>query len=104
MQNEIETFEVRSITFVKWDFESELQVLHMCMMVDVLIILAPFLSFAFVYNFNKVHIMLVPMLNFLFNSLDCVKALVQKAKVIELVVEYDDKPLMQLFASWFSVL
>ncbi len=76
MQNEIETFEVYSITFAKRDFESKLQVLHMCMMVDVLIVLAPFLSFAFVYNFNKVHIMLVPMLDFLFNSLDCVKALV----------------------------
>jgi hypothetical protein len=48
----------------------------MCMMVDVLIVLAPLLSFAFVYNFNKVQIMLVPMLDFVFNSLDCVKALV----------------------------
>ncbi len=38
MQNEIETFEVRSITFAKRDFESELQVLHMCMMGDVLIL------------------------------------------------------------------
>lgn len=52
MQNEIKTFKVRSIRFAKRDFESELQVLHMCMMVDFLIVLAPFLSFAFVYNFN----------------------------------------------------
>lgn len=70
MQNEIETFEVCSITFFKRDFESKLQVLHMCMMVDVFIVLDPFLSFPFVYNFNKVHIMLVPMVDFLFNSLD----------------------------------
>jgi hypothetical protein len=43
MQNEIETFEIPSITFATRDFESELQVLHMCIMVDVLIVLAPFL-------------------------------------------------------------
>ncbi len=46
VQNKIETFDVCSITFAKRDFESELQVLHLCMMVDVLIVLAPFLSFA----------------------------------------------------------
>jgi hypothetical protein len=39
VQNKIETFDVCSITFAKRDFESELQVLHLCMMVDVLIVL-----------------------------------------------------------------
>jgi hypothetical protein len=68
----------------------------MHMMGEVLVVLAPFLAFSFVYKSSKAHNMSALMLNPWFKFLDVVKALVGQAKVIQTVEKYDSKALMPL--------
>jgi hypothetical protein len=63
MQNEIQHFETTSSNFVKGDFEFKLQTFCMHVMGEILVILAPFLTFASTYNSNKVQNMLALLLN-----------------------------------------
>jgi hypothetical protein len=63
MKSETCQYEVSSTMFVRGDFESKLQVLCMCMMLEVMAILLPFMSFAIVYNANKTHNMFMFMLD-----------------------------------------
>jgi len=65
------------------------------MVVEVQVVLTPFLAFTSSYNANKVHNMLALMLDLHFKPLDVVKAFVGWAKVIQIVVEYDNKILLQ---------
>lgn len=57
----------------------------MCMMVQVLVALSPFLAFAYAYNPSKVHNMLALMLDMHFKSLDVMKILVKWVNVIQMV-------------------
>jgi hypothetical protein len=60
---------MNSINFVKGDFEHELGDLRMCMITKMLVVLVPFMSFAYIYNVNKTHNMLVLMLTCVLNPL-----------------------------------
>jgi len=60
---------------VKGDFESKLGALQVHMMVEVQIVLAPFLAFTSFYNVSKVNNMLALMLDPCFKSLDVVKGI-----------------------------
>jgi hypothetical protein len=64
---------------VKGDFESKLGPLQVCM-VEVQVILAPFLAFTFSYIVNKAHNMLALMLEPPFKSLNVVKAFIKMGK------------------------
>jgi len=61
---------------VRGDFEFELGVLRVHMVVEVQVVLTPFLAFTSSYNANKVHNMLALMLDLHFKPLDVVKAFV----------------------------
>jgi hypothetical protein len=63
MKSEVGQYEVISTMFIRGDFESKLQVLCMCMMLKVMAILPPFMSFATIYNVNKIHNMFMFMLD-----------------------------------------
>jgi len=89
---------------VKGDFESKLEALWVCMMVEVQATLAPFLTFASTYNVNKVHNMLALMLDPHFKSLDVVKTVFGWEKMIHMVVEYDNKALLPLLVVAFRFL
>jgi hypothetical protein len=89
MQMEIQQSETTSNNFIKGDFEFELQALHLRVMAKVMVVLAPFLSFATTCTLSKAHNMLALMLDSCFKCLDVVKAFVGWAKVMEMVVEYD---------------
>jgi hypothetical protein len=67
---------------VKGDFESKLGALQVCMMVEIQVLLAPFLAFASTYNVNKAHNMLALMLDPRFKSHDVMKAFVGWEKTI----------------------
>ncbi len=54
------------------------------------------LAFTFFYNASKVHNMLALMLDPCFKSLNVVKAFIRKTKMIQIVVEYDNKILLPL--------
>jgi hypothetical protein len=104
MQNQIQQSKITPFNFVKGDFEYELGALRVCMMVEVLAILALFLAFASTYNANKVHNMLALMLDPRFKSFDVVKAFVGQEKMILMVVEYDNKTLLPLLVVTFQFL
>jgi hypothetical protein len=55
LQNQIEQYEITPFNFVKGDFESKSGALQVHMMVEVQIILAPFLAFTSFYNVSKVN-------------------------------------------------
>jgi len=74
-------------------FESKL-FLHMCMMGEVMAILAPFLSLAFVYNESKVHHMITFILNQCFKTFDMVTILVGISKLVVMLLKYDNKTLL----------
>jgi hypothetical protein len=57
----------------------------MCMMVQVLVVLSPFMAFAYVYNPSKAHNMLALMLDMQFKSFDVMKTLIKWANVIQMV-------------------
>ncbi len=76
----------------------------MCMMVEVQAILAPFLVFTSSYNASKAHNMLALMLDLRFKSFDVVKAFVGRAKMIQIVAEYDNKTLLPLLVVAFHFL
>jgi hypothetical protein len=82
MQNDIQQFETTSSNFVKGDFEFELQTF--CIHMKILVVLVPFLAFSYAYNLNKAHNMLALMLDPRFKSLDVVKTIVGRAKVIQM--------------------
>lgn len=103
MKMEIQQSETTTSNFIKGDFESKLQALHLCMMVEVMVVLAPFLSFATTYTPNKAHNMLALMLDPHFKCLDVVKAFVGRAKVKEMVAKYDIKSLMPLLMATFHL-
>ncbi len=92
MQMEIQQSKTTSSNFIKGDFESELQALHLHMMA----ILAPFLSFATTCIPSKAHNMLVLMLDLHFKCLNVVKTFVGWAKIMEMVAKYDITSLMSL--------
>ncbi len=58
MQHCIQDFEASSFVLIQKDFEFEL-FLHMHIMKEVVDILAPFLSFASIYNALKAHNMIL---------------------------------------------
>jgi hypothetical protein len=68
------------------------------MMVELHVVLAPFVAFTFSYNANKAHNMLALMLDPCSKSFDVVKASVGWANVIQIVVEYVSKTLLPLLA------
>ncbi len=76
----------------------------MCMMEKVQVFLVPFLAFASTFSASKVHNMLVLILDPHFKSLDAMKVVVRRAKVIQMVVEYDTKTLMPLLVAAFRFL
>ncbi len=86
---EIRQFESTSSNFIRGDFKFDLQALCLCMMAKMIVVLAPFLSFATTYTPNKAHNMFALMLDPHFKCLDVVKAFVGWAKIMEMVVEYD---------------
>jgi hypothetical protein len=88
---------------VKGDFDSELQALRMRIMGEIMAILTPFFAFASTYITTKAHNMLALMLDLHFKSLDVVKGFVGKAKVIQIVVKYDNKSLMPLLVATFKI-
>jgi hypothetical protein len=55
------------------DLESKLGALQVCMMVEVQVVLAPFLAFTSFYNASKVHNMLALLLDPWFESYGVVK-------------------------------
>jgi hypothetical protein len=59
------------------------------MIVEVMAILAPFLSFATTYIPSKAHNMLALMLDMCFKCMDVIKTFVGWVKVMEMVAEYD---------------
>ncbi len=69
----------------------------------VQVVLTPFLAFTS-YNANKVHNMLALILDSRFKSLDVVKAFVGCTKVIQIIVEYDNKILLQELTVTFHFL
>ncbi len=89
---------------MKKDFENELGAQHVCMMAKVLAILAPFLAFTSSYNSSMAHNMLALILDLWFKSLNVVKAFVGRAKMIQIVVEYDNKTLLPLLMVSFHFL
>jgi hypothetical protein len=60
----------------------------------VQVFLVLFLAFASTFNVSKAHNMLVLILDQHFKSLDAMKVVVGRAKLIQMVVEYDTKTLM----------
>ncbi len=54
------------------------------------------LAITFFYNASKVHNMLALMLDPCFKSLNVVKTFIRKTKMIQIVVEYDNKILLPL--------
>ncbi len=66
--------------------------------------MVPFFAFASTYNAKKVHNMLALMLDQQFKSLDAVKAFVEWAKVIQMVIEYDNKILLPFLMVIFQFL
>jgi hypothetical protein len=64
------------------------------MMEEVMAILAPFLSLAFVYNASKVHHMITLILDQCFKTLDMVKVLVGRPKLAAMLPKYDNKTLL----------
>jgi hypothetical protein len=89
---------------VKRDFENKLRALQVSMVVEVQAILAPFLAFTYSYNVNKAHNMLALILDLWFKSLNAVKSFVGWAKMIQIVVEYDNKTLLPLLVASFHFL
>jgi len=85
MQNEIEQYDITPRNIVKGDCEYELVILRMHMMIEVQVVLGPFLFFAYTYNDTKVHNILALLFNSYFKSLDVVKTFVGWAKVIQMV-------------------
>jgi hypothetical protein len=73
-------------------------------MAKVQVLLVPFLAFASTFSANKVHNMLVLILDPNFKSIDAMKVVVGRVKVIQMVVEYDTKTLMPLLVATFQFL
>ncbi len=73
-------------------------------MVEVQVVLAPFVTFTYSYNVNKAHNMLTLMLDPCFKSLEVVKAFVGWANLIQIMVEYVSKTLLPLLVVAFHFL
>ncbi len=89
---------------MKGDSEFELKALHVHMMAEVHVVLAPFVAFTYFYNGNKAHNMLTLMLDMCFKSLNVVKVFVEWANKIQIVVEYISKTLLPLLVLVFHFL
>jgi len=74
------------------------------MVVEVQVTLAPFLAFTSSHNISKVHNMLALILDLWFKSLNVVKTFVGWAKMIQIMVEYDNKTLLPLLVASFHFL
>jgi hypothetical protein len=61
---------------VRGDFEFELGALRVHMVVEVQVVLTPFLAFISSYNASKIHNVVALMLDSCFKSLDVVKTFV----------------------------
>jgi hypothetical protein len=86
------------------EFEGILGALKVHIMAKVEATLIPFLAFTFSYNASKAHNMLALMLDSHFKSFDVVKVFVGWAKVIQIVVKYDNKVLLPLLVVAFHFL
>jgi len=64
------------------------------MMGEVMAILAPFLSLAFVYNASNVHHMITLILDQCFKTLNMVMVLVGRSKLVIMLPKYDNKILL----------
>jgi len=73
-------------------------------MTKVQVLLVPFLAFASTLSANKVHNMLVLILDPHFKSIDAMKVVVGRAKMMQMVAEYDTKTLMPLLVATFQFL
>ncbi len=104
MKNQIQQSKITPLNFVREDFEFELGALRVCTMVEIQVVLAPFLAFASTYNASKAHNMLALMLDSHFKSLDVVETFVGWEKMIQMVVEYDSKTLLPLLVATFQFL
>ncbi len=89
---------------MKGDFENELRALQVHMMAKIQAILVPFLAFTSSNNASKAHNMLPLILNLWFKPLNVVKTFVGHAKMIQIVVEYDNKTLLPLLLASFHFL
>jgi hypothetical protein len=74
------------------------------MMAKVQVVLVPFLAFKSSYNANKVHNMLALVLDSHFKFVDVVKVFVRWEKMIQIIVEYDNKTLLPLLVVSFHFL
>jgi hypothetical protein len=70
----------------------------------VQVALDSFFAFTSSYNASKVHNMLALMLDSHFKSFDVVKVFVGWAKMIQIMVKYDSKTLLQLMVATFHFL
>jgi hypothetical protein len=82
MKNEIEQCETISMDFVRGDFESKLGALQVHIIIKLMTILIPFLSFTYTYSVNNTQNMLELMLDQCFKSLEVVKTFVGRATMI----------------------
>jgi hypothetical protein len=82
MQNEIQQYDITTHNIVKGDFEYELVILSRHMMIEIQVVLPPFLSFTSTYSATKVDNILTLVFNSFFTYLDVVKAFVEWGKVI----------------------
>lgn len=73
------------------DFDSDIEVLKCWMGLEVVKVLAPFLSFAVRFSSDKAHNMLALMLDLRFKSLDCIIQYVGVDRARAIVQEYDNK-------------
>jgi hypothetical protein len=55
MQNQIKKIVITPFSFVKGNFKSKLGALWVHMMVEVQVVLVPFIAFTSFYNANKTH-------------------------------------------------
>lgn len=76
----------------------------MCMMGEVMTILAPFLSLAFVYSASKVHHMITLILDQCLKTLDMVKVLVGRPKLAAMLPKYNNKTLLPFLIVAFHFL
>jgi hypothetical protein len=86
---------------VRGDCEYKLGALQVHMMTKVQVVLVPFLALKSSYNASKAHNMLTLMLDLHFKSVNVVNAFVRRAKMIQIIVEYDSKTLLPLLVFLF---
>lgn len=82
MKNEIKQCETISMNLMMGDFEYKLGALQVHMIIELMAILVPFLSFTYTYSASKVQNMLALMLDPCFKSLEVLKTFLGRATMI----------------------